>query len=532
MRGLLNPIIPSSSALTNRVLIRNTSYLSNNSEYSVNNNSSTTNASAIKKRPSFLPQIKTPRSTNVPKNANFDFFQKNIELPISSISTPYIQSSRSMKDMFQIINKADTIVRERMNRHNISFAGGKRHIRSVAISISKGISQKNYTINLLKEQRTKIGDKQRLIDQVIKEFSDQYENDYRRFIDFVAEEKRKQQLEETTMNNLKEKREKKKASLDEETMMNKRLEEAMEKRIKEIYMFKSYGSFLHQVFDKKFSYDKMTNMETRGKNFEKIANDIIYLYETQNKYEDYPDELNDVEKLMKTYILFEDKILMALKNKDLAINEITKQKQMYKKEIEQIKLSLIDYENDYKYLKKEKHNVFSEIKNFKISQNETLETILSCIIELGKDIGTECPIPPAMDKEHLIEFSIYVKKTLNQLRNTEAYINDLINEIESTVEFGDLEDKILMEKCIGEQKKINKKEKQLKIKMIQEELKNQKNLRALKRANKIVIGGRKAPMIVNMRNKLKKIKFKSHDKMEAKVDIYDVNDNEDESEEV
>ena len=267
MRGLLNPIIPSSSALTNRVLIRNTSYLSNNSEYSVNNNSSTTNASAIKKRPSFLPQIKTPRSTNVPKNANFDFFQKNTELPISSISTPYIQSSRSMKDMFQIINKADTIVRERMNRHNISFAGGKRHIRSVAISISKGISQKNYTINLLKEQRTKIGDKQRLIDQVIKEFSDQYENDYRRFIDFVAEEKRKQQLEETTMNNLKEKREKKKASLDEETMMNKRLEEAMEKRIKEIYMFKSYGSFLHQVFDKKFSYDKMTNMETRGKNF-------------------------------------------------------------------------------------------------------------------------------------------------------------------------------------------------------------------------------------------------------------------------
>ena len=243
-------------------------------------------------------------------------------------------------------------------------------------------------------------------------------------------------------------------------------------------------------------------------------------------------DINDVEKLMKTYILFEDKILMALKNKDLAINEITKQKQMYKKEIEQIKLSLIDYENDYKYLKKEKNNVFSEIKNFKISQNETLETILSCIIELGKDIGTECPIPPAMDKEHLIEFSIYVKKTLNQLRNTEAYINDLINEIESTVEFGDLEDKILMEKCIGEQKKINKKEKQLKIKMIQEELKNQKNLRALKRANKIVIGGRKAPMIVNMRNKLKKIKFKSYDKMEAKVDIYDVNDNEDESEEV
>ena len=41
MKPFLKPIVHSPSALTNRVLIRNTSYLSNNSEYSVNNNSST-----------------------------------------------------------------------------------------------------------------------------------------------------------------------------------------------------------------------------------------------------------------------------------------------------------------------------------------------------------------------------------------------------------------------------------------------------------------------------------------------------------
>jgi hypothetical protein len=172
------------------------------------------------------------------------------------------------------------------------------------------------------------------------------------------------------------------------------------------------------------------------------------------------------------------------------------------------------------------------MKNFKIGQNKLLEMILNCIIELGKDIGTESPIPQSMDKKHLIDFNIYAKKTLDVLKNKEVLINNLICEIENTIEYGDVNEKMLMSKCIGEQKKINKKEKQLKIKMIQEELKNQKNLRALKRANKIVIGGRKAPMIVNMRNKLKKIKFKSYDKMEAKVDIYDVNDNEDESEEV
>ena len=88
-----------------------------------------------------------------------------------------------------------------------------------------------------------------------------------------------------------------------------------------------------------------------------------------------------------------------------------------------------------------------------------------------------------------------------------------------------------MERCIGEQRKINKREKQMKLKMIQEELKNQKNLRAIKRANKVVVAGRKAPMIFNFKNKQKKKNVKSDEKNDEKINIYDVNDDEDESEE-
>ena len=74
-----------------------------------------------------------------------------------------------------------------------------------------------------------------------------------------------------------------------------------------------------------------------------------------------------------------------------------------------------------------------------------------------------------------------------------------------------------MERCIGEQRKINKREKQMKLKMIQEELKNQKNLRAIKRANKVVVAGRKAPMIFNFKNKQKKKNIKSLKNLEKKI---------------
>ena len=105
----------------------------------------------------------------------------------------------------------------------------------------------------------------------------------------------------------------------------------------------------------------------------------------------------------------------------------------------------------------------AEMKEYKISQNEMLTTILTCIVELGKEINTKSPIPTSIDKDHLTDFSLYAKKTLWHLRNLEMVSNDLINEIENTVDYGEYPDKILMEKCINEQRKINKKEKQIKF---------------------------------------------------------------------
>ena len=70
----------------------------------------------------------------------------------------------------------------------------------------------------------------------------------------------------------------------------------------------------------------------------------------------------------------------------------------------------------------------------------------------------------------------------------------------------------------------------MKLKMIQEELEHQKNLKAIERAKKLIIKGRKAPMIFNMKHK-KLEKINKFEKNKEKINIYDIKDEEDESEE-
>ena len=151
------------------------------------------------------------------------------------------------------------------------------------------------------------------------------------------------------MNYIKEKREKKHQNLIEENFMSKRLDEMLERKIKDIFVLKSYGSFLNKVFDKYFAYDETAQIDSREKNYEKIANKIIEIYEKKDKYSKLPKELEDEELLMKKYLLLEDKIMMSLTNKEILDKEILKQKKYFEKELEQLKYSLNDYKRDYIY---------------------------------------------------------------------------------------------------------------------------------------------------------------------------------------
>jgi hypothetical protein len=513
----LKPIINSSRSIKNisHILPRNNSFVSNTSELSVNNVSATTNASRVRRIPNILPKLITPKNNYIIKNVkiNNNLKRSSSVTSLSNVYSPSTMSTKSSKKTMGLLENAEQIMRERLKNHGVVLAGGKFLLKSIALRISKEVSQRNYTINLLKEKRTQINEKERIISQALKEFSEQFESDHKKFIDFVEEEKRKQKLEEETMNYIKERREKKEENLNQEGLMKKRLDEMLERKIKEIYALKSYGSFFNKVFDKYFAYDECPKIDNREKNYEKISNKIIEIYEKKDKYEKLPKELDDEELLMKKYLLLEDKIMNGLANKEILDKEILKQKKYFEKEIEQLTFSLNDYESDFIYLKTEKNNVNVEMRNYKIHEDGFLENILDMILELGKEIGTNWPVPISKDKKNLSDFVIYAKKTIDSLKSKEVIINDGITEIENALLYGNKIEKSLMEKSILEQKKINKRDNQLKAKKYLEEIKNQKNLRAIERAQKMVVTGRKVVNLAIFKNKrkIKKIIKKGKD---------------------
>ena len=75
-------------------------------------------------------------------------------------------------------------------------------------------------------------------------------------------------------------------------------------------------------------------------------------------------------------------------------------------------------------------------------------------------------------------------------KNYGFQINGYINEIERIEEYGD---KKLIQNIEMERKKDNKREKQLELKLNQEELEKKKRQKAVGRAKRLVIKGRKVP---------------------------------------
>ena len=212
----LRPLVNSSRAIikSNRLLIRkNYSFISNNSEHSFNNVSSTTNASRINKIkhfPNILPKLVTPKHNFILKKistTNKNLVKSNSVTNISN--TPISLSTMLIRQRADLFDNAEQILKERINNQGVIKGGGKFLLKSIALRNSKDVSKKNYAINLLKQKRTQISEKERVINQAIKEFSEQFENDHRKFIYFVETEKRKQKEEEENMNNIKEEREKK-----------------------------------------------------------------------------------------------------------------------------------------------------------------------------------------------------------------------------------------------------------------------------------------------------------------------------------
>ena len=456
-----------------------------NSEYSLINVSATTNASVIKNNSTANSSIPC-KSHRILKK-----IIKSNNISQRPINNSQIYSYNQKNKISKIIQNADEIMKERGKFHELELMERKYLLRKPAVNLSKDISYKNYYISLLKEKRIDINKRELIIRKNLDEYAELYEKDYRKFMNFVEDMKAKERLDFETLTEFRQKREEKEKLYENEKSLNKKLDEKLERIMKELYRIKAYGSFIHQLLEKDFIYDGIPELKLRDKNYEEISDLLINIYETKDKFNNLPKEIEDVEFLTKKYIGLEDKVISGIYKKEITEKEIERVKKRNNKNLQQLKLSESVYESDLNFLKNERQNIIIDMNNYKIHEDENLEDYLKFIIELGKEIETKGEIPKVANKNFSTDLAFYSEKVLQKLKGLEDIINKNILEIGNVLEFGNKNDKELMEKIIQNQININKKERQLENKLKQEKLKLLEISKIFKRGEKKVITGRK-----------------------------------------
>ena len=493
--------------------------LSINNDNNKSNLSITTNESLIKAnspRSSIKINIWSSPKSNLQKSLNFE---RNLQR-CGSLALLSPTSSRMKKYKLKLMDEADDILKKRLKKQDINF---KKYSKIPNIKIKKDISLKNYIISLLQEKRTEINEKERMMNNALKEFSNQYNIDYKTFMEYVDDVKKKQKILDDLINNLKTERKNKEKLLNEALFEYKRLEDYAEKMLKLIYTSNIYASFFHKVFNIPYNYNNLPELN-RHYNFEKIIDTLIGIYEKKDKNIPLPSILKDENVITQKYTEMENIILHSLHIRDLYIKEINNNNQIYERELEILKNGFKEYQKDLNYLKEDINIIQKSMKYLKVKDNSEIDDYIDYIIELGKEINDKIPVKNIKNNNGYV---LYCRKVLSTMEETEININKYINEIENILNYGEKNDKNLVQNCIIEIKKINKRENQLRLKQKQDELEKEKNIRYLKRAQRIVIKGRNAPPIFPFIKHVRKIKKVNVDKNDDEIEcVYSVTDEE------
>ena len=168
------------------------------------------------------------------------------------------------------------------------------------------------------------------------------------------------------------------------------------------------------------------------------------------------------------------------------------------------------------------------MKDLKVQEPNEIDDYIEYIIELGKEIMDKVP-KKNVNNTNNNGYLLYCRKVLSTLEEIEININRYINEIETILNYGEDNDKTLVENCILEIKKINKKENQLKLMRKKEMIENERKIRYMKRSQRMVVKGRQAspifPLIKHVR-KIKKLNINKNDIGEIEC-VYSLTDEED-----
>ena len=415
--------------------------------------------------------IRKPTSNSTGSEFSHDSFKEQFQ-------------SRSRKDF---INEANKIMRERMKNKG-STINSKSKFKNEVLMDNKEISLKNYLIGLLKEKRTDINEKERNIEKALKQSENQLDRDTKEFIDFVEETKRRLKLEDDEYVKYRNLHEQAEILYRKESSEYKKLLEELERTVKSINVLRGYGIFVYKVLGSEFWFSNIKEVDPRLRNYEEVANDIL------NKYENIftsgrQDLINDESLLLLKFREFEDKVIKDLESKENVDKEISYIKKNFNNEIEELKKRERDFRNEVKRVNREKKDLFKDNQKRTPQQNEELDVFMKYILQLGQAIKV---VDKKFNKgkRNVNEYIILAQDTLKELANIEKEINGYINEIEKIEEFGD---KKLIYSIEQDRKKDNKREKQLELKLNQEELEKKKRQKAVGRAKRLVIKGRKVP---------------------------------------
>ena len=420
--------------------------------------------------------------------------------PKTLIRKPTINSTASdfshdtFKEQFQgrsrkdFINEANKIMRERMKNKG-STINSKSKFKSEVLMDNKEISLKNYLIGLLKEKRTDINEKERNIEKALKQSENQLDRDTKEFIDFVEATKRRLKLEDDEYVKYRNLHEQAESIYRKESSEYKKLLEDLERTVKSINVLRGYGTFVYKVLGTEFWFSDIKEVDPRLRNYEEVANNIL------NKYNNIinngnQDIINDEALLIIKFKEFEDKVIKDLESKESVDKEITYIKKNYNNEIEELKKREKDFRNEVKRVNREKKDLFLNNQKAMPQQSEELDVYMKYIFQLGQAIGCVDKKFNKGKKNNINDYITLAQDTLKVLADIEKEINGYINEIEKIEIFGD---KKLIYAIEQERKKDNKREKQLELKLNQEELEKKKRQKAVGRAKRLVIKGRKVP---------------------------------------
>ena len=460
----------------------------------INNQSKTTKASLAKNLSNSVLEL-----NHLPK------LKKLKKIRLNNSMGNIIENTNDInhKDL-KLLENADNIIKKRKKTNIFIMDGGQNYSKKYVLRERKEISQKNYTINLLKQKRTEINLKSFLMDQALKNFNSQFQIDYHNFNLFISIK------EEDVLGKVQKIRWEKEKILKAEQNLNDSLRDTLVKRLKTFFALRKFGSFFHELISKPFPYDKVLYRNPENSDFEEITNSIIDIYETEEKNMPLPNELNDDDLFDSKCTQLEDMVLFRIRMKKDLEKDMKADIDKYNKELDIIRQIKNQYERDINYFKDEKFLVDLELKKSKLYVYPDFDIILNNISEIGRVIfsrngGVVGGLPEKNGKD-FDEFILFEKKTLNALKDIEIEINNHIDFIEDIIKKEQKKNDNTMKEIILNQKNINKNDFKLSFKQLKEKEKLLKDLKTIEKGRKFVIKGRVIYKYPNIKQQTKKIK--------------------------